>query len=473
MSVRGGILAYGTYVPRFRLRMADVSAALRGGPSVGERAVAGFDEDTTTMAVDAARSALRSNPALRPRIAEVWLATTWPTYADKTNATALHAALGLNPNAGAYDLAGSVRSTCAALGASFDADGPDLRLVVGSDLRGGPAGSPDERDGGDGAGALVIGTGDVGANLLAKGATTREFLDRWRSPGEWGSRTWEERFGESVYLPAGDSAIREALRKADIGEPSIDRIAVCGPQTRAVSNVRRSLKGRGHAVSDPLPWGCTGAAEPLMALASLLDQGTPEETLALLVLADGADCFLFRTTEILTQLQARQHPHRARSAVVDYPSYLTWRGELRRQVPRRPEPDIPVAPATGREEHWKFAFQGSRCTRCQSVHLPPNRVCANCGAVDQMEPAPSGEQLGTVSATTSDHLAWSLSPPVVVAIVDFDQGGRVQCEVADVTDGELRVGDRVQMSFRVGYTVSGIANYVWKAKRLDDRENQQ
>ena len=66
-----------------------------------------------------------------------------------------------------------------------------------------------------------------------------------------------------------------------------------------------------------------------------------------------------------------------------------------------------------------------------------------------MEPAPSGEQLGSVSATTSDHLAWSLSPPVVVAIVDFDQGGRVQCEVADVSDGELQVGDRVQMTFRV------------------------
>ena len=89
MSARGGILAYGTYVPRFRLRMADVSAALGAGPGVGERAVAGFDEDTTTMAADAARCALRSDPALRLRIAEVWFATTWPTYADKTNATAL------------------------------------------------------------------------------------------------------------------------------------------------------------------------------------------------------------------------------------------------------------------------------------------------------------------------------------------------------------------------------------------------
>ena len=53
-----GIIRYGTYIPYSRI----TRAALGGGK--GERAVAGYDEDSVSLAVEAAREALPGAPAI-------------------------------------------------------------------------------------------------------------------------------------------------------------------------------------------------------------------------------------------------------------------------------------------------------------------------------------------------------------------------------------------------------------------------
>jgi hydroxymethylglutaryl-CoA synthase len=62
-----------------------------------------------------------------------------------------------------------------------------------------------------------------------------------------------------------------------------------------------------------------------------------------------------------------------------------------------------------------------------------------------------------------DRLAFSPSPPLVSAIVAFEKGGRLQCELTDV-GGQLEVGDEVVPTFRRGATVDGIHNYIWKCR---------
>ena len=49
-----------------------------------------------------------------------------------------------------------------------------------------------------------------------------------------------------------------------------------------------------------------------------------------------------------------------------------------------------------------------------------------------MQPERLADVPGTVATFTIDHLAFSLSPPVVGVIVDFDGGGRYRCEMTDV-----------------------------------------
>jgi uncharacterized OB-fold protein len=98
------------------------------------------------------------------------------------------------------------------------------------------------------------------------------------------------------------------------------------------------------------------------------------------------------------------------------------------------------------------------------VHVPPQRVCAGCGAVDALDRAPLADTPGTVATFTVDRLAYSLSPPTITAAVDFDGGGRFSCELTDCSAGDISVGTRVEMTFRRMYTAGGVHNYFWKAR---------
>src|SRR4051812_12520681 len=109
-----GMLSYGTYVPHWRLERSRIDEALHTTGSKGARTVASYDHDTTSMAVGAARVALSIAPQ-SSSVPDVLFATTSPAYADKTNATAIHAALGLDERSAAWDLVGSVRSASGAI----------------------------------------------------------------------------------------------------------------------------------------------------------------------------------------------------------------------------------------------------------------------------------------------------------------------------------------------------------------------
>lgn len=453
-----GILSYGTYLPYRRLDRSEITAVAGTGGGTGTRTVASYDEDTTTMGVAAARHALAAAPGGTVP-ASLWFATVEPAYLDKTNATAVHAALRLPATCPAFDANGSIRSAVGALRAGFSATGP--ALVVTSDMRTGLPGSPDEASGGDGASALLVGSTDDGplvAEVLGAGSATEEFLDRWRTPGETRSRVWEERFGQGRYVALGRRAWEDALEAAGLAADRVDSVVVATTHSRAAATLAGKL-GVADRVADDLAAsvGFTGAAHPALALANVLDASPVGRVVALVVLADGADVTLLRTTESLPAGRPRPSvaDQIAAGGPLAYGTALAWRGHLPVEPPRRPPPARPSASAAGRSTAWKFGFVGSRGDD-GTVHLPP--------APGEGDPRPMADATGTIATYTVDRLAYSPSPPVVFAVVDFDGGGRVPIELTDVDATEVAIGDRVEMTFRRLYTADGIHNYFWKAR---------
>src|SRR5664279_812114 len=148
-----GILSAGGYLPYRRLQRSEISTTFGSGGGKGTRSVASYDEDTTTMGVEAGRLALRSAPD-GTQVDGLWFSTADPAYLDKTNATAIHAALRLDSDATALDFGGAARSAVGALRVALD--GVGTTLVVSSDLRTGLPTSPDESTGGDAAAALLV-----------------------------------------------------------------------------------------------------------------------------------------------------------------------------------------------------------------------------------------------------------------------------------------------------------------------------
>lgn len=437
-----GILGWGVHLPHGRLDRSEIAALVGSGGGNGTRTVASFDEDSTTMAVEAARNLLRSGA---PAPASLCLATTTPAYLDKTNATAVHAALRLDRSAAAYDAVGSMRSTAGALRAALDGSTP--ALVIGSDIRTGRPGSTDETSGGDAAAAVLVGDGNDGpvvAELVASASVTEEFLDRWRAPGDVGSRQWEERFGETKYVPLGAEVLKAVLAESGLDASGVDLLAIAGLHDRACATVAKASGVAADNLVDRLAAtiGNPGAAQPLVLLARALETAQPAQTIVLLVLSDGADAFVFRTTDSVAQyVPTRPVAAQVMSgATVNYGRYLAWRGLLPVEPPRRPEPARPSASASGRSVEWKFGLTSA------------------AGVL--------AEQQGTVTTFTVDKLAYSQDPPVVFAVVDFDDGERLPVELTDVGADEVVVGLRVEMTFRRLFTADGIANYFWKARPL-------
>lgn len=457
-----GITAYGAYLPRHRVDRADLGAVLGVRAGKGGRVAASYDEDSTTLAVEAARRALAH--VARPDA--VYLATTSPAYFDKTNATAVHAALGLSPEGFAADLAGSARSAVAAFhaaartSAAFGSSGSALAVLA--DVRTGRPGSAEERDGGDGAAAFVFGPDeDAIAVVVAEASATEEFLDRWREPGALAGGQWEERFGLDVYLPLVTVTAERVLKEAGVDLP--DHAVLSSPHPLVAKSAATTVCGR---VPAGLVLGRSGAADLGLRLADVLDRAQEGETILVVSAADGCDAFVLRVTGKLAERRAAA-PVSTQLEVgqpVSYGDYLTWRGFLEREPPRRPEPDWAAAPPSRRSVRWKYGFCGSRCEECGFVHLPPSRVCKACGVVDRMAGHPVAGRLGTVVTFTADRLAYSPSPPLIDVVVDFDGGGRCTLELADAGPEDVRVGLRVEPTFRRLGTAGGVHNYFWKVR---------
>jgi hydroxymethylglutaryl-CoA synthase len=465
-----GIISAGGYVPYRRLDRSEIAAFFGSGGGRGTRAVASYDEDTTSMGVEAARFALRSAPAaVEPRA--LWFATADPAYLEKTNATAIHAALRLDQSSPAIDTGGAVRSGVGSLGAALDGGGPVL--VVTADMRVGLPTSADEASGGDGAAALLVGDDDTApviAELVGAASATEEFIDRWRTPGAPNAKQWEERFGETKYVSLGEQAWNAALKAAELSPEQVDRLIVAGTHARAIRSLARRLGTASEALVDDLAAtvGNTGTAQAGLLLASALETAEPGQVIALVSLVDGADVILFRTTDAITSYT----PARAvttqveNSGALPYGRFLSWRRAVTVDPPRRPEPDRISAAVAGRTMEWKYAFQGSRDESTGALHLPPQRVSREGGAIDEMQPAPMSDVPGTIAVFTIDRIAYSPSPPIVFAVVDFDEGGRLPIELTDVEVDELQIGTRVEMTFRRLFTADGIHNYFWKARPI-------
>ena len=513
--VKTGILSFGSYVPYRRLNRADIAKTMGSGGGKGERSVASYDEDTTTMGAEAARAAKRD--AAGAAVNAVWFSTTSPAYLEKTNAGAIHAVLRLPQESSAADFGGAARSGIAALGAALRAAaGGSSTMVVASDIRTGLATGRDESDGGDGAAAILVGTessagatraagglaesaegsgGQEGsgssaggeslaegensaapllAECIAQASATEEFTDRWRTPGDVGAKQWEERFAESVYVPLFEKAWAQAMEQA---AAKIDVAVVAGTHSRSVRRVASGLaSGRGLAsghkaervaadLSDSV--GNTGTAHSLLLLAHELEQAEPNQTIAVVSLIDGVDILVFRTTDAIAS-HAASRPLSAQIVAggkVSYGKFLNWRGQLQVQPPNRMEPERPSMSAAARSGDWKFGFVGSQGQESGTVHLPPARVSIRDeDAADAMDPIAMADVPAKVVTYTVDRLVYSVSPPVVFAIVDFEGGGRLPVEMTDVEPDEVEVGMPVEMTFRKLYSADGIQNYFWKAR---------
>lgn len=465
-----GIVSCGVYVPLYRMKYDDIAKAWGGSSLPGERAVANFDEDSLTMAVEASTDCIRSFD--RKRIDGLFLATTTSPYKEKQAAAIIASALDLSMSIRTADFTDSLRSGAIAVSAAVDSisNGSARNvLVTASDCRMGAAQSTFEQQFGDGAAAIMIGGVDVIASVEGSYSVADEFTDLWRTEEDTFVRSWEVRFTRERYMSTMQEVISELMRKYKLLPRDFSKVVFYAPDTRSHSNLAKSLGfDLKTQVQDPLftVIGNSGTAASLIMLVAALEEAKPGDKILFASYGDGGDAFIFDVTENIKKIRNNQtmKDRLERKAFVSYEKYLSWRNLVPTEQPRRPETPAPSITCLWRERKKVLALYGVKCRQCGTAQYPPQRVCTVCQAKDDFEDYRFSDKKGQVFTYAIDYLTATKNPPSITAIVDFDGGGRMVCEITDCDPDKIEIGMPVEMTFKKLYQIGGIHNYFWKAR---------
>jgi hydroxymethylglutaryl-CoA synthase len=462
-----GIAAYGAYIPKYRL-----GAETLGWNSNLERSVANFDEDSVTMAVAAGRDCLKGRD--RQAIDGLIFASTTPPYAEKQCAAIVAAALDLRRDIFTADITDVLRAGTTALKTALDgvaAGSAKQVLVIAADNRQGPPRGDTERNSGDGAAALLVSQEKVIATLEGAHSITENMLDTWRSAGDSFVRSWEDRFATEEGLERILSeAVAGFFQKQGITSGDVNKAALYAPDARRHTQLARRLGFTPEQVQAPLfgRLGNTGAAFPLMLLVNALEEASPDQLLLVVSYGDGSDVLSFRATNEISNLSEKPlgvtgHLD-SKKLLASYETYARWREVWTMDdAARRPTPNPPSVTALWRETDKNLRLYGGKCNNCDYTQYPAQRVCVNCHARDAASPVRLSERPGTVITYSMDYIAATTDTPLVIAVVDFEGGGRLLCMMTDRELDEVKVGMPVEMGFRKLRVVNGIHNYYWKA----------
>jgi len=441
----------------------------------GEKAVANYDEDSVTMAVAAGFDSLTG--VGMETLEALYFATTTAPYKERQDAGIVAAALDLNGDVRTADFTDSSKAGTAALIAGCDAvKGASAKtvLVCASDCRVAKPGSFEEGNYGDGAAAFVIGDSRVIAALGGSYSVARDFTDRWRVEDDRFVHTSEDRWiRDEGYTKFIGQAISGLLKKYGLSPKDFAKVIYPCLYVREHAAIGKSLGFKPEQIQQELltTVGDSGAAHPLMMLVAALQDAKPGEKILVASYGNGSDAVFFEVTKDIVNAGERRgmKKHLAlKKDLASYERYLALRDILPTEKGIRGETGPTLVTLLWRDRKEIMALYGSKCKRCGTPQYPVQRICVNpeCGAADEMEEYCFADKMGRLFSYTSDSLAFSVSPPEMYGVIDWDGGGRYLLDITDSEAESLKIDMPVEMTFRRRYVDEGhgIIGYFWKAR---------
>ena len=467
-----GIRSYGAYIPLYRLDRSEIVKAWRSPfPVPGEKAVANYDEDSLTMAFAAAWDCVRGMD--RAEIDGLFFASTTSPYKEKQASTIIAGAMALRRDIITADFGGSLRASTIALRAAVDAvKAGSARnvLVTAADRRLAGAKGMNEMFFGDGAGAVLVSSDKLAADLLGGHTVSEDFMDMWRSDRDNFVRAYEERFvREQGYTRIVPETVTSALDACGLKAQDIARFACFTDDPRHVNAAAKILKFDPAQVQDPMfmTTGLTGTPMPLMLLVAALEETKDGDKVMVCGYGDGCDALVFKVNPQIENVRDRGGIKRhleSKRMMANYQQYVLWRGLMYMEPQSRPDRPTVSLSALFRDREWGLALYGSKCKNCGTPQYPVQRVCLVCQAVDQYEPYCFSDKKGKLTSFSHDNLAITEVPPITVSAVDFQGGGRITCNMTDREPDETVNGMDVEMTFRWMHYVGGVHSYWWKCQ---------
>ncbi len=350
-----GLISYGTDIPQNRIKIKDIALAWNKDPkaieaSLGviEKAIPSKDEDTVTLATNAALEAMEKLKN-KPNIGAIYTGSESHPYAVKSTSSIVGEALGIGNNYTAADLEFACKAGTAGvqmITGMVSSGMIEYGIAIGADTAQSKPGDALEYAAGAAGASFIIGSKkeEIIAKILYTESFTSDTPDFWRREHQVYPSHAGRFSGEPAYFKHIIRAVQNTLKNTKsrrvAGEATkisdFDHVVFHMPNAAFPRKAAKIL-----GVTDKqLQAGFIGpylgnsySACSLVGLASVLDQAKPKDKILLCSYGSGSgsDCFVMEVTENIKKLKKTKTVQDKidNKEYISYTEYLKNMGKLK------------------------------------------------------------------------------------------------------------------------------------------------
>jgi hydroxymethylglutaryl-CoA synthase len=342
-----GIVGYGSYLPRYRIKVDEIAhqwgmapESIKRGLLLKEKTVPAPDEDTITISVEAAKNALQRAGIEPQQIGAVYVGSESHPYAVKPSGTVVAEALGIIPDVHIADYEFACKAGTEAMYVAYSlvkAGEMKYALAIGADTSQGAPGDALEYSASAGGSAFIFGKKNIVAEVLDTYSYTTDTPDFWRREGAFYPRHGGRFTGEPAYFKHVLGAGKGIMQKTGFKPADFAYAIFHMPNGKFPLTAGKRL-GFSREQLEP-GWivplmGNTYSGSSPTGFSATLDIAKPEDLILLVSFGSGAgsDAFVFKVTDSIDQVRDKAVKVRQllenNRIYLDYGQYAKFRGKI-------------------------------------------------------------------------------------------------------------------------------------------------
>ncbi len=342
-----GIVGYGSYVPRYRIKVEQIahqwgrdSETVKRGLLLQEKTVPGMDEDTITISYEAARNALKRAGINPSEIGALYIGSESHPYAVKPSGTVVAEALGIVPNVHIADYEFACKAGTEAMFVAYSLVKAGLMkyaMGIGADTSQGAPGDALEFSASAGGSAFIMGTDGVVAEVLDTFSYTTDTPDFWRREGAFYPLHGGRFTGQPAYFKHVLGAGREILDKSGYKASDFAYAIFHMPNGKFPLTAGKKLGFTKEQMEPgwvvPLMGNTYSGSSPT-GFSATLDIAKPDDLILLVSFGSGAgsDAFIFKVTKRINDVRNKADKVKDmlenNRIYLDYGEYAKYRGKI-------------------------------------------------------------------------------------------------------------------------------------------------
>ncbi|MFQ6085284.1 MAG: hydroxymethylglutaryl-CoA synthase [Candidatus Bathyarchaeia archaeon] len=345
ISGKAGIVGYGSYIPKFRVKVEELCRAFGRDPDVykkglgiEEKSVGNLDEDTITFSVEAAKRALGLADVNPDDVGFVALGTESPPYAVKSAVTTISMAIGTSHGVRGRTSEFACKAATDQIPDALNAVNSNetrYSMVIGADRAQAEPGDELYFSVGEGGCALLFGKSNVIASIEGYTTYMSDTPDFWRMEGEEYPKHGGRFTGEPGYFRHVVNAARNLMDDLGLRTSDFDYAVFHSPNSKFPIQAAKKLGLEMDKIKQGLVvrWiGNTYAACTLIGLASILDVAKSNERILAVSYGSGAgsDAMSIMTEDAIEEVGGITVEEQIRNkSYVDHDFYAISKGVLK------------------------------------------------------------------------------------------------------------------------------------------------